>query len=56
MAQKVLKLLRKYRKTGLKQTGEYGVENLVYKTLRNTGTLEQLVKYVDQAVGRDLSI
>lgn len=56
MAQKVLKLLRKYRKTGLKQTGEYGVENLVYKTLRNTGTLEQLVKYVDQSVGRGLSI
>lgn len=56
MAQKVLKLLRKYRKTGLKQTGEYGVENLVYKTLRNTGTLEQLVKYVDRSVGKDLSI
>jgi hypothetical protein len=56
MAQKVLKLLRKYRKIGLKQTGEYGVENLVYKTLRNTGTLEQLVKYVEQSVGNDLSI
>jgi hypothetical protein len=56
LAQKVLKLLRKYRKIGLKQTGEYGVENLVYKTLRNTGTLEQLVKYVEQSVGNDLSI
>jgi hypothetical protein len=56
MAQKVLKLLRKYRKIGLKQTGEYGVENLVYKTLRNTGTLEQLVKYVERSVGNNLSI
>lgn len=55
-AQKVLKLLRKYRKIGLKQTGEYGVENLVYKTLRNTGTLDQLVKYVERSVGSDLSI
>jgi hypothetical protein len=55
-AQKVLKLLRKYRKIGLKQTGEYGVENLVYKTLRNTGTLEQLVKYVERSVSSDLSI
>jgi hypothetical protein len=55
-AQKVLKLLRKYRKIGLKQTGEYGVENLVYKTLRNTGTLDQLVKYVERSVGNDLSI
>jgi hypothetical protein len=55
-AQKVLKLLRKYRKIGLKHSGEYGVENLVYKTLRNTGTLDQLVKYVERAVGNDLSI
>jgi hypothetical protein len=56
LAQKVLKLLRKYRKLGLKHSGEYGVENLVYKTLRNTGTLGQLVKYVEQSVGNDLSI
>jgi hypothetical protein len=56
LAQKVLKLLRKYRKLGLKHSGEYGVENLVYKTLRNTGTLGQLVQYVEKSAIRDLSI
>lgn len=56
MAQKVLKLLRKYRKTGLKKTGEYGVENLVYKTLRNRKMLQQLVTYLDKHYDSTLSI
>lgn len=56
MAQKVLKLLRKYRKTGLKQTGEYGVENLVYKTLRNNKLIEKLASYLDKEVDQKLSI
>ena len=56
MAQKVLKLLRKYRKIGLKQTGEYGVENLVYKSLRNSKSLEKLVNYLDQTFDKNLSI
>jgi len=55
-AQKVLKLLRKYRKIGLKQTGEYGVENLVYKSLRNSKSLEKLVSYIDQTFDKNLSI
>lgn len=56
MAQKVLKLLRKYRKTGLKQTGEYGVENLVYKTLRNNKLIEKLASYLNQELDQSLSI
>jgi hypothetical protein len=56
MAQKVLKLLRKYRKIGLKQTGEYGIENLVYKSLRNSKSLEKLVSYIDQTFDKNLSI
>jgi len=56
MAQKLLKLLRKYRKMGLKQTGEYGVENLVYKSLRNSKSLEKLVSYIDQTFDKNLSI
>ena len=55
-AEKVLKLLRKYRKIGLKSTGEYGVENLVYKSLRNSNLLEKLVQYVDRSRDRELSI
>lgn len=55
-SQKVLKLLRKYRKSGLKHSGEYGVENLVYKSLRNSRTLERLVKFIDTNYNKDLSI
>lgn len=56
MAQKVLKLLRKYRKIGLKQTGEYGVENLVYKTLRNNKLVDKLASYLDKELDQKLSI
>jgi hypothetical protein len=55
-AQKVLKLLRKYRKSGLKRSGEYGVENLVYKSLRNSRVLARLVNFIDSGDTRDLSI
>jgi hypothetical protein len=55
-AKKLLDLLRKYRKLGLKQTGEYGVANLVYKTLRNAKVVEKLVNFLDQAHDQDLSI
>ena len=55
-AQKVLKLLRKYRKSGLKHSGEYGVENLVYKSLRNSRVLSKLVTFIDSGDTRDLSI
>ena len=55
-AKKLLDLLRKYRKLGLKQTGEYGVANLVYKTLRNAKVLEKLSDFLEQAHDQDLSI
>jgi hypothetical protein len=55
-AQKVLKLLRKYRKSGLKHSGEYGVETLVYKSLRNSSVLAKLVNFIDSGDTRDLSI
>ena len=32
----------KMRRAGLEREGEYSVENLVFKTLRNTGYLEKL--------------
>lgn len=55
-AKKCLSLLRKYRKMGLKTSGEYGVENLVYKTLRNKKTLEHLVLYIDKWHDDNLSL
>jgi hypothetical protein len=55
-ARKCLKLLRKYRKIGLKTSGEYGEANLVYKTLRNQGLVKDLADRVNQNLDRDLSV
>ncbi len=55
-AQKTLDLLRKYRKLGLKTTGEYGVPNLVYKTLRNSKNVEELTMFIDDMHDNNLSI
>jgi hypothetical protein len=52
----VLKLLRKYRKLGLAQSGEFGVPNLVYKSLRNDDTIKGLTKLLDRLHGQELSI
>lgn len=56
LAKKCLKSLRNYRKLGLKTTGEYGTENLVYKALRRSQMLANLSDRVDQAHARNLSI
>jgi len=53
---KVLKMLRNYRKLGLKQTGEYGIENLVYKTLRNSKIIENLMKMIGDLHDQSLSL
>lgn len=54
-AEKCLKLLRKYRKIGLKMTGEYGTENLTYKTLRNQGLVQKLADRVADNLDKKLS-
>ena len=53
---KVLKMLRNYRRLGLKQTGEYGIENLVYKTLRNSKIIEKLMNMIGNLHDQSLSI
>ena len=56
-ARKTLKLLRTYRKEGLKTPqGEFSTANLVYKALRNDTTLAQLSDLVDRLHSQDLSI
>lgn len=53
----VLKLLREFRKKGLKtKAGEYSVPNLVYKSLRNDQSLEGLVTLVNKLHDRELSL
>jgi hypothetical protein len=54
-AKKCLSLLRKYRKIGLKKTGEYGAENLTYKSLRNQGLVKKLADQVNSNLDRRLS-
>lgn len=48
--------IREMRKSGLEKTGEFSIENLVFKTLRNTGYLEKLRDYKIKAKSEDLSI
>jgi hypothetical protein len=55
-ARKTMGMLRKYRKLGLKQTGEYGVANLVYKTLRNSNIVEKLQNFIDSEHDQQLSL
>ena len=55
-AKKTLDLLRNYRKLGLKSTGEYGTANLVYKTLRNSKSVENLTNFIDRMHDQHLSI
>jgi hypothetical protein len=53
-----VKLLRKYRKMGLRNTpqGEYSIPNLVYKSLRNDDTLKAVTQLIDQLHSKNLSI
>lgn len=55
-ARNTIKMLRNYRKLGLKLTGELGIENLVYKTLRNSKIIEQLMSMIGTLHNRSLSI
>jgi len=56
-ARNTLKLLREYRKLGLKTVdGEFSVPNLVYKSLRNDQTLEGLVTLVNKLHDKELSL
>ena len=53
---KTIKMLRNYRKLGLKQTGEYGIPNLVYKTLRNSKIIEKLMHMIGNMHDQSLSV
>ena len=55
-ARKAVGMLRNYRKLGLKQAGELGVPNLVYKTLRNSKIIEKLMKMIGDLHDQSLSI
>lgn len=48
--------LRKMRRTGLDTTGEFGVENLTFKILRNLGYIEKLEQEYNRQQDQDISI
>jgi hypothetical protein len=48
--------LQQYRKTALARNGEYALENLVYKSLRNLGVISQLMTAIGTLKDRELSI
>ena len=54
--EQVKDMLWTYRKKGLAIEGEMGVPNLVFKTLRNSGVTEMLLKAVSTLRDRDLSL
>lgn len=56
VVEKMMEKLRKMRQTGLSKEGEFSVENLVFKVLRNNGYLEKLAQCKTKAFDRTLSI
>jgi len=53
---KVLDIVKRYRKAGLDKTGEFGPENLAFKALRKQGYIKQLWNLKQQLHSRELSI
>jgi len=48
--------IKKYRQSGLETGGEYSIENLVFKLLRNTGYLEKMVELKNDYLTQELSL
>jgi predicted nucleotidyltransferase len=54
--QKFKDKLKKYRSSGLRNEGEYSIENLVFKYLRRSGHLEKLFNLENDLLDRTLSL
>lgn len=48
--------IKKYRQSGLDKNGEYSIENLVFKILRNSGYLKKLVDIKNDYLANELSL
>jgi len=48
--------IKKYRQSGLDNGGEYSIENLVFKILRNSGYLEKLMQMKNNYLTKELSL
>lgn len=52
----LMKRLKAFRKAGLEENGEFSVENLVFKELRNSSSIEKLLDYNRQSYANKLSL
>jgi predicted nucleotidyltransferase len=48
--------IKKYRQAGLERVGEYSIENLVFKILRNTGYIGKLINMKNSFLTKELSL
>lgn len=56
VVERVMEKLRKMRKAGLEEAGEFSTENLAFKMLRNNGYLEKLADVRTKTFDRELSV
>ena len=54
--EKLKEKIKKYRETGLDENGEYSIENMVFKILRNTGYLNKMVELKNDYLTKELSL
>lgn len=53
---RVLDVIKRYRKAGLEKTGEFGPENLAFKAIRKQGLLQKLFDLKQRLRSKELSI
>lgn len=56
LAEKLLDKIKRMRKSGLEEGGEFSVENLVFKKLRDNGVIGKLMKIKKEKVDKELSL
>lgn len=55
-AEKVKEKISKMRKSGIAKHGQYGIENLTFKVLRNQGYLDKLSLFIKYSLVRELTL
>lgn len=56
VADELIQKIKKMRKSGLEEAGEFSVENLVFKKLRNEGIIGKLMNIKKEEVDKELSL
>lgn len=56
LADKLLQKIRRMRKSGLEEGGEFSTENLVFKKLRDNGIIGELMKARKEKIDKELSL